>query len=87
MLILLPSKKVSGITSYTLFIHYAEHCNSLLIFVGIADSDVFTAADMNIQHTVIHNLKALYPRAKIIGMFLIQQYCFYMFIIPLNKLH
>lgn len=29
--------------------------------------DVFTEADVHIQNTVVHNLKELYPRAKIIG--------------------
>ena len=35
--------------------------------LGMAASDVFTAADIQIQKTIEYNLKELYPRATIIG--------------------
>jgi len=38
------------------------HC-----YLGMAASDVFTAADIQIQKTIEYNLKELYPRATIIG--------------------
>jgi len=47
------SKKVSNISH--------NHC------LGVAASDVFTAADIQIQKTITYNLQQLYPRAKIIG--------------------
>lgn len=41
--------------------------NFTKLMKGSSSADVFTEADVHIQNTVVHNLKQLYPRARIIG--------------------